>query len=189
MILVVSGTNREGSKTLQLSRHLANYVGQHSDKPEVKLLDLAELPTSLYAPGAYWNKPEGFAPWSQAVLASDGILTVVPEYNGSFPGILKFFIDHLPFPESFDQRPVSFVGLSAGQWGALRAVEQLQHVFGYRNAHVYPRRTFLPAVHQVINEDGEIDSEDVEKRLIKQVHGFVDFCKLFPNPTADAVDG
>ena len=70
-------------------------------------------------------------------------MVVVPEYNGSFPGILKYFIDLLPFPESFDCRPVSYVGVSAGQWGALRAVEQLQLVFGYRNAYVHPPRTFL----------------------------------------------
>jgi chromate reductase, NAD(P)H dehydrogenase (quinone) len=31
----------------------------------------------------------------------------------------------LKFPETFEKRPVCFVGVAAGIWGALRPVEQL----------------------------------------------------------------
>ena len=34
----------------------------------------------------------------------------------------------------------------AGIWGALRPVEQLQAIFGYRNAYLYPERVFLPGI-------------------------------------------
>ena len=48
----------------------------------------------------------------------------------------------LKFPESFEKRPVCFTGLGAGIWGALRPVEQLQAIFGYRNAYLFPERVF-----------------------------------------------
>ena len=179
MILVVSGTNRNGSRSLQLAKFLHAYLDNHPDQPGSKLIDLSELPQSVFQGGAYWDKPEDFQPFAQDVLDSDGILTVVPEYNGSFPGILKYFIDLLPFPESFENRPVSFVGISAGQWGALRAVEQLQHVFGYRNAHVYPKRTFLPAIQTILDDEGNFHSDEIPERLQKQVDGFVAFCQKF----------
>ena len=38
-----------------------------------------------------------------------------------------------------------FTGLSAGVWGALRPIEQLQAIFGYRNACLFPERVFMPA--------------------------------------------
>lgn len=177
MILVVSGTNRTGSNTLKVAKQLCGFLDDHPQRPGVKLIDLADLPASVFQGGAYWDKPEEFQPFAQDVLDSKGIMTVVPEYNGSFPGILKYFIDLLPFPESFENRPVSFVGLSAGQWGSLRAVEQLQHVFGYRNAHVYPRRTFLPGISSMLDDDGNFTQEDIAERLKKQVDGFVDFCQ------------
>jgi NAD(P)H-dependent FMN reductase len=109
------------------------------------------------------------------VLAADGLVVVSPEYNGGIPGILKLFIDMLPFPESFEQRPVCFVGVAAGLWGALRPVEQLQAIFGYRNAYVYPERVFMPGIGNLLDESGRFTSPDIEKRLTKQATGFVEF--------------
>ena len=188
MILVISGTNRQGSNSLKVARQLAGYIQGLPNQQDAKVIDLAELPPSLMDPGIYEKKPPEFEPLAKAVLDSDGIMVVVPEYNGSFPGVLKYFIDLLPFPESFDQRPVSYVGVSAGQWGALRAVEQLQLVFGYRNAYVHPPRTFLPSIHTLLDEDGNFKDESTAARLEKQAHGFVDFCKHFGNPTAASSD-
>ena len=100
---------------------------------------------------------------------------VTPEYNGSFPGVLKYFIDMLKFPESFQKRPVCFVGLAAGVWGALRPVEQLQQVFAYRNAHVYPERVFLPRIGGSLDDDGRLKDAELLQRLKAQAEGFVDF--------------
>ena len=102
-------------------------------------------------------------------------MIVTPEYNGSLPGILKYFIDMLPFPESFEQRPVCFIGLAAGIWGALRPVEQLQAIFGYRNAYIFPERVFMPGIGKLLDEAGRFPSPDIEKRLANQAAGFAGF--------------
>ena len=100
---------------------------------------------------------------------------VTPEYNGSMPGVLKLFIDHLKFPESFEAKPVCFVGLAAGMWGALRSVEQLQAIFGYRNAHVFPKRVFIPGIGQALGSDGQFVDPELTGRLREQTRGFVRF--------------
>lgn len=102
------------------------------------------------------------------------MVIVTPEYNGSFPGVLKYFIDMLPFPESFENWPVCFVGLAAGMWGALRSVEQLQMILGYRNAHVYPNKVFITGIGQVL-KDGELTDASLVERLSKQAVGFTEF--------------
>jgi chromate reductase len=169
-IEVLAGTNRPGSATRSVAGWLCErYRALGAD---ASILDLAELPPSIFHPSSYAEKPAEFAGWSQRVLDCHGLAVVTPEYNGSFPGVLKYFIDMLKFPESFEGRPVSFVGVAAGQWGALRSVEQLQAIFGYRHAHLFPERVFVPAVHEVLQEDGSPSSE-IRKRLEKQSAGFL----------------
>jgi NAD(P)H-dependent FMN reductase len=100
---------------------------------------------------------------------------VTPEYNGSVPGVLKYFIDMLKVPESFERRPVCFTGLAAGIWGALRPVEQLQAIFGYRNAYLYPERVFMPGIGKLLDANGRLQDPELLGRLNKQAEGFVTF--------------
>jgi NAD(P)H-dependent FMN reductase len=109
------------------------------------------------------------------VLAAAGVHVVTPEYNGSFPGVLKYFIDLLKFPESFEHKPVAYVGESSGLWGGLRSVEQLQMVFGYRHAHSYPVRVFIPGVNKLFDGEGRLTDGAIEDRLGQQVRGFLKY--------------
>jgi chromate reductase, NAD(P)H dehydrogenase (quinone) len=174
-ITLLVGTNRPGSNTRKIVNHLQNVYRElgHS----VAILDLIELPAELFLPTAYAEKPAAFARFTDGILASSGLHIVTPEYNGSMPGVLKYFIDQLKFPESFEHRPVAFTGLAAGVWGALRSVEQLQLIFGYRNAYIYPDRVFIPGVMQQISAAGELTNEDTVKRLRTQAEGFAAFVK------------
>jgi len=145
---------------------------------EVEILDMQKLPPEAFEAEIFAEKPESVTKeFTDKVLAADGLVVVVAEYNGSFPGILKHFIDLLPFPESFDCRPVAFIGLAAGYHGALRAVEQLQMVFSYRNAYLFNRRVFIPSVYKALGKDGTVTDEEVLKRLSEQAGLFKDFIK------------
>ena len=173
MIVLVVGTNRPGSNTRKVAAHVEKIYAEI--KVPLHILDLAQLPPEIFSPGSYFEKPKSFQPFADAILQSAGIHVVTPEYNGSVPGVLKYFIDMLKFPESFEQRPVCFTGLAAGVWGALRPVEQLQAIFGYRNAFVYPVRVFLPQIYNLLDDSGKLKDAELLDRLKKQVDGFVDF--------------
>lgn len=174
MIAIISGTNRNDARTRIIARTAQReFEALHAT---TSFLDLRLLPDGLLSPDVYGNPPEAFREnFIKPVLASDGILVVTPEYNGSFPGALKLFIDLLPFPDSFEARPVAFIGLSAGSNGALRAVEQLQMVFAYRNAYNFPRRVFIPAVHKVINDEKQLADHAIQQRIKDQARLFLDF--------------
>jgi NAD(P)H-dependent FMN reductase len=173
MIVIISGTNRPGSNTRKVTANIESVYAALG--VQFQVLDLAQLPPEIISPSAYEQKPAAFQKFADMVLAADGLVVVSPEYNGGVPGILKLFIDMLPFPESFEQRPVCFVGVAAGLWGALRPVEQLQAIFGYRNAYLYPERVFMPGIGKLLDEAGRFTSPDIEKRLAKQAAGFVEF--------------
>jgi len=173
MITMVVGTNRPGSNTRKVAAHVEE-IYRELHQP-LKVLDLAQMPPEIFHPGSYAEKPKAFAPFSEGVLQSSGLVVVTPEYNGSLPGVLKYFIDMLEFPESFERRPVCFVGLAAGMWGALRPVEQLQAIFGYRNAYIYPERVFLSRIGSLLDANGRLKDAELIERLRVQQKGFVEF--------------
>jgi NAD(P)H-dependent FMN reductase len=175
MITIIAGTNRPGSNSLKIAEFLKAVYAKMDQPAEV--LSLKDLPESLFRPEAYAEKPEAFKPFADAVLNSSGLHVVSPEYNGGYPGVLKYFIDMLPFPESFEGKPVAFTGVAAGQFGALRPVEQLQQIFGYRNAYIYPNRVFIMGVFGLINESDILEDAKTEERLIDQASGFAEFVK------------
>jgi chromate reductase len=173
MMTLLVGTNRPGSNTRKVARHVEEIYAEL--KVSLRVLDLAELPQEIFLPTSYGEKPKAFAPFADGVLQASGLHVVTPEYNGGLPGVLKYFIDMLEFPESFEHRPVCFTGLSAGMWGALRPIEQLQAIFGYRNAYIYPERVFMPGVGRVLGPDGRLQNPELLERLKTQADGFVTF--------------
>ncbi|MBL9135820.1 MAG: NAD(P)H-dependent oxidoreductase [Verrucomicrobiales bacterium] len=173
MMTLLVGTNRPGSNTRKVVSELERLYAEI--QVPVAVVDLAKLPLDLFLPSSYGQKPAGFSPFNDAILASSGIHVVTPEYNGSVPGVLKYFIDMLKFPESFEHRPVCFTGVAAGMWGALRPVEQLQAIFGYRNAYLYPERVFLARIGDLLDDHGRLKDAELVDRLRKQAAGFVDF--------------
>ncbi len=188
MIVIISGTNRTGSNTRKVATHV--------EKPyatlgvPAQILDLAQLPPEIYLPAAYDKTPASFQPFIDLLLSADGLVVVTPEYNGGIPGALKYFIDMLPFPESFDQRPVCFVGLAAGLWGAMRPTEQLQQIFAYRHGLVFPERVFLPGVNNLLDATGRLQPV-MERNLLQQATKFARFVeklreKRFDRATAAA---
>jgi NAD(P)H-dependent FMN reductase len=102
---------------------------------------------------------------------------VTPEYNGGIPGVFKYFLDMLKFPESFNGTPVTFVGLAAGIWGALRPVEQIEDILIYRRAVIFPERVHISGVNDHLDEKGRVKTSELVERLEKQADGFIKFLR------------
>lgn len=172
MKYIISGTDRENSNTLIVSCLIQQIYQQMGET--VEIIDMKNVKSHLMS-GPHYGQPlpDGLQDYTNKVLNSEGLIIVVPEYNGSMPGILKYFIDHLKFPESFEYRPVCFVGLG-GMFGGLRPVEHLQGVFGYRNAFIYPQRVFLMNVFKHLHNGQLTDAKSLELLQI-QAQGFQRF--------------
>ena len=179
MLTLIVGTNRPGSNTRKVARQVEEIYS--ALEVPLNILDLADLPPEIFSPTSYAEKPATFRRFADDVVNASGLIVVTPEYNGSVPGVLKYFIDMLKFPESFVERPVCFVGLAAGMWGALRPVEQLQAIFGYRNAFVYPERVFLPRINDLLGSDGRLKDTELVERLRAQAIGYIDFVERLKN--------
>lgn len=185
MKYIISGTNRRGSRSRQLAGLIQGLYKEQGE--DVGIIDLAELPFQELTGEQYGGAGLSIK-WADAIAkinSSDGLIFVVPEYNGSLPGALKYFMDHWKYPDSYEFRPVCFVGLGAGPFSGIRPIEHLQHVMGYRNAYQFPIRVFVTNVHKNL-VDGVIQDATVQQLLKDQVTGFQKFVKALESQNLDA---
>lgn len=175
MLVQIIATNRPGSNSAKVAAHVAEIYA--SKGAPLQVVDLHKLPPEIFAPSSYAEKPASFAPFQEALSKATGIVIVTPEYNGGFPGVFKYFIDMLKFPETFAGKPFVFVGISAGMGGAQRPVEQFSTLIHYLRGVVYPAPVFIPGIGNHLDEAGRIKTADVVERIGKQAEGFSQFVK------------
>lgn len=168
---ILVGTDRTGSNSGQLAQLIKN-IYREINQEDLEIVDLSKLDLHTQGGPFYGDapKPESLKNALNQISTSDGVFVLCPEYNGSMPGALKYFIDHLKYPDSFEFRPFCFVGLG-GMFGGLRPVEHLQQVFGYRNAFIYPERVFLMNVWKIL-KDGALTDQVALGLLKSQAAGF-----------------
>ena len=171
--LVIIGTNRPNSVSSKVGAFYEEKLV--SEGREVKLLSLLDLPHDFIFANAYGKKHEGFVKFQEMVSWADKIVFVIAEYNGSFPGALKAFIDCCEFPESFAGKKCCLVGLSAGQFGNLRGLEHFSGVANYIKMDVYHDKMYLPGVAKDLADDGMINTPKLVERIEKQISGFIKF--------------
>ena len=127
-ISILSSSIRTGRKSHNVALYFQKFL---SDNYQVtaEIIDLKEYNFPIFeAPLKYQKSPsEGAVEFKEKIVASDGVLVVTPEYNGSFPASLKNAIDLLY--EEWHRKPVAFSTVSSGDFGGLQVLTQLQFVF------------------------------------------------------------
>ncbi len=179
MILVLCGTNRKNNKSSIISRYVYNHIKNNIKTEEVKHLSLENLPPTLNLHDIY-DAEKMSTEWiniqEEYILPTTKWIVVSPEYNGTFPGILKLFIDIISmrkYKESFAGKKALLIGVAGGRAGNLRGMEQLTGFFNYLKIHVFPEKLPVSSVDSLINENGDIDNsttttiDDLVSRFIQ----------------------
>ena len=173
MITIISSTNRPGSSTYRLALYYQKKLREKG--VEADILSMTELPGNLIETTMYGKPNPGFEQIQQRVSATEKFLFIIPEYNGSFPGILKFFIDACAFPQSFYEKKAALVGLSSGKYGNIRGIDHFTGVCHYMHLHVMPLKLHIPNIRAEFDEAGDLFKEDTLKFTNEQIDKFVTF--------------
>ena len=174
MITLISGTNRPASNSKAIVDLYARMLEQRG--ASYQILDLAELPDDFTVSALYDNtgKNEEFNKLSGLIPHSDKFVFVVPEYNSSFPGVLKAFIDGLAYPYTFKDKKGALIGLSSGMQGSGLALSHLSDILNYLGMHVMAMR--LKLAHIEKNFDGtELTNKLYQELLEQHVDQFLKF--------------
>ena len=115
-IPVILGTTRKG----RMSVHAARFMVQQIEKRpgiSTELIDLSKLPTPVDDAGDGIKDPA----FAEKMTLADALVIVTPEYNHSFPGLLKHVLDSCL--KEYIHKAAGIVGVSAGPFGGVRAIQ------------------------------------------------------------------
>ena len=115
-IPVILGTTRKG----RMSEYAARFMGGQIEKRSgvrTELIDIAKLPMPIDDAGD-GIKDTAF---SEKMAMADALVIVTPEYNHSFPGLLKHILDSCL--KEYIHKASGIVGVSAGPFGGVRAIQ------------------------------------------------------------------
>ncbi|MDI1259098.1 NAD(P)H-dependent oxidoreductase [Aquabacterium sp.] len=168
-IAVVVGSLRKESFNHQLAIALAKLAPADFDFEHVRIDDLP-----LYNQDDDANPAESVQRLKAEVKSAQGLLFVTPEYNRSFPGVLKNAIDHAsrPYGQSvWAGKPAGVIGVSVGAIGTSLAQQHLRNVLAYLDVPTLGQpEAFVQAKEGLFGPDGSIANEGSRKFL----QGWVD---------------
>jgi NAD(P)H-dependent FMN reductase len=93
--------------------------------------------------------------WNDKLAEGDAYLIVTSEYNHSVPGQLKNAIDNVFLSFALRNKPIAFVGYSAGIAAGTRAVEHLALIAVEAEAVPLRNSVLIPFVGNAFDEDGQ----------------------------------
>jgi chromate reductase, NAD(P)H dehydrogenase (quinone) len=166
MITIIAGTNRKGSNTKKVANIYKRLLAEKNI--ESKLLALDEF--EVHERNADFETME-----NEHLVSADKFIFILPEYNGSFPGVLKMMIDNSDVKLAWPNKKALLVGVASGRAGNLRGMEHLTGSLMHLKMIVHHNRLPLSSIHTLLNEAGDITDANTIKTIQAQLDEFVNF--------------
>lgn len=134
---------------------------------EFTTFDIAKLP--YFSQDLEKDLPASVQEFKNLITESDAILFITPEYNRSFPGVLKNAIDWGSRPygtSAWKHKPAAILGASTGSVGTFGAQQHLRQSLAYLDVHVLGQpEIYFGHANKAFNEKNELINEKTEELL------------------------
>lgn len=179
-IAVILGTTRIGRQSEKVALELLRQLKEEADLT-INFLDISQYHFPVFEERIrlHPNPPAGLLEFSKQLQRADGIIFVIPEYNGSLPGTFKNAFDH--FYAEYKRKPIGAVCVSDGKFGGVQASLQLQTLILHVFAYPMPVKLLVPAVHQAFDEAGNLIDETVKKGMMRFIREYKWFAEAIIN--------
>lgn len=154
MVTVVSGTNRANSNSIKIAKTCERMLEKHGEA--VQVCCLTELPENFFSV-MYEKESPGYADFIEKYITqADRIVFVIPEYQGSYPGALKSFMDAID-PKLISDKKACLIGIASGRGGGIRPQSHFTDVLHHLEVEVFSRQPKLSGIHNLVDTDFLID--------------------------------
>ena len=164
MITIISGTNRADSNTLKIATHYYNLL--KNTQQQVHLLSLLNLEV-------HYRSEELQRIENELLIPSERFVIIVPEYNGSYPGIFKTMMDNTDIRKCWWYKKALLVGVADGRGGNLRGLDDLSNVLHYLRVNVFYNKLPISKINEELNADGLIQQPILKDAIDQQIKGFL----------------
>ena len=165
MYVIISATNRINSHTEKVAlqyQKLLKEKGVEANIFSLKGLNVLEA-------------NEDFSMAENTYLApAQKFIFIMPEYNGSFPGVLKAMIDTSDIRKAWWGKKALLTGVSTGRAGNLRGMDHITGVLNYMKMVVHPNKLPISVIDKVMDNTGTLSRETLQA-IDRQLDEFLNF--------------
>jgi chromate reductase len=177
-IAVIAGSLRKES----FSKKIAAYISrQMPDDFDMNLLDLSGLEMYNQDIDDGNKTPQAWTDFRNEIGEADGVLFVTPEYNRSFPAVIKNALDiasRPPGQSKWDGKPAAIVGVTPGNMYAVTGAMHLRQPVTYLNINLMLRpEQYIADVAKLLDEKGEVTDAYRQQSLKKYAEAFAEWIR------------
>ena len=173
MITIINATNRPANKTrviVEAYQELLNQADQ-----QTQIFDMTELPADFIFNASYGKLSEAMDQIiRQRLDPAERLVIISPEYNGSFPGVFKAFIDAI-HPKHFHGKKAALVGVASGRAGNLRGMDHLTDVLHHLGVEVLSYKVPISRLDALMAGKTKFEDEEMLANLNRQIRRFLAF--------------
>ena len=165
MYTIISGTNRVGSHTEKVALQYQEFLRQ-------KNIDATFFSLKNFNP---LNRDEHFLKVENEILIpTKKFIFIIPEYNGSYPGVLKTLIDNSDIRKDWHYKKALLTGVATGRAGNLRGMDHLADTLHYLRMNVHYNKLPISVIDKVMDANGRLNEETVSA-INFQLTEFINF--------------
>ena len=162
-LLAFAGSLRKGSFNRRLIGNLAE--GARDAGATVTMIDLHDHALPIYDGDIESaSMPEAVRALQSLMADHDGLLIATPEYNGSYPALIKNTLDWISRPLAngtsgtalFDHKVAGLCSASPGALGGLRALIALRDALAKLGMWVAPSQVAVGRAGEAFDEHGQL---------------------------------
>jgi NAD(P)H-dependent FMN reductase len=131
---------------------------------EAELIDLkdADLPMMEERLRFRDDAPDSVTKFSAKIARADSVVIVTPEYNTSYPGVLKNALDYLK-PE-YKRKPFGIITVSSAETGGILCLTALRQMILHLGGVPIPAALLVAQVKDAMGPDGQPASAAFQQR-------------------------
>ncbi len=166
MYTIISSTNRQGSHTEKAAKEYQKLLLE-------KGIDASIF--SLKGLNVLEKNNDFIQAESEYLIPAEKFIFIIPEYNGTFPGVLKAMIDISDIKKAWWYKKALLTGVSTGRAGNLRGMDQLSDVLNHMKMTVHYNKLPISIIDKVMDEDGVITNQSTLQAIHQQLDEFINF--------------
>ncbi len=179
ILTLIGGISRDS-----LNKKLFNSIQELSLKDlQFESFDISKLP--FFSQDLEMDPPDSVTSFKERIRETDALLLITPEYNRSFPGVLKNAIDwgSRPYGHNlWEKKPAAILGASPGNIGTFGAQHHLRQVLAYLNMYVLGQPEFYFNAKDAFDVEGKLINSKTKELLLQFFEEFYEHISKFNRP-------
>lgn len=163
MYTIISGTNRIGSHTEKVAREYQRILKNKNIDANI---------FSLKGLDVLHRNDEIIKAETEIFIPTEKFLFIIPEYNGSYPGVLKALIDNSDSRKIFNFKKALLTGVATGRAGNLRGMDHLSDTLHFMKMNVFYNKLPISVIDKVMDTEGHLNEETL-RAVNKQIDEFL----------------